>query len=329
MKKNNAPLFVTVSVIIHLILGGILVLLWPHVSQSSTKKKPMRVVVSPIQPKEEIPIEVPQPEQDQGQIVDLPDPTVEEKPVEADYLAEKSRTVEKETRVDEYRINPEVLAEQYSEDDTLQFEDVMDMNATEASTGATAGNDKFRPEEHGVLAALPSPYTKTNKDGLQKPVPSSSTQSQRAGAPNNDLLNEELGSAVKLNTHEYQYASYMNQIRRLVNFYWNQQLQNVREPLTKPNYRTVVDVVIDSQGNLYAIDVLQGSGVQALDSCVVTAFHIAGPYPPPPPQLVEKDGRVYLPKFGFEVDVGRGRAKYDGVDPRSGVRFPGILKAAN
>ena len=40
-------------------------------------------------------------------------------------------------------------------------------------------------------------------------------------------------------------------------------------------------------------------------------------------------GRVYLPKFGFEVDVGSGRARYDGVDPRAGVRFPGILKAAN
>ncbi|MGC6507038.1 MAG: TonB C-terminal domain-containing protein [Myxococcota bacterium] len=289
----------------------------------------MRVVVNPVQPKEVPPLEEPIRNEEQGQIVDLPDPTVEEKPLDADYLAEKSRTVEKETRTDEFRINPEVLAEQYSEDDNLQFEDVMDLNATEPSTGATAGNDKFRPEEHGVLAALPSPYTKTNKDGLQKPVPSSSTTSQRAGAPNNDLLNEELGSAVKLNTHEYQYASYMNQIRRLVNFYWNQQLQNVREPLTKPSYRTVVDVVIDSQGKLYAIDVFQGSGVQALDNCVVTAFHIAGPYPPPPPQLVEKDGRVYLPKFGFEVDVGSGRARYDGVDPRAGVRFPGILKAAN
>ena len=121
----------------------------------------------------------------------------------------------------------------------------------------------------------------------------------------------------------------MNQIRRLVNFYWNQQLKNVREPLSKPRYRTVVSVVLDSKGQLYSIDVEQSAGIQALDTCVVTAFHIAGPYPPPPEQLIEKDGRVYLPNFGFEVEVGSGRARYDGIDPRSGVRFPGILKAAN
>lgn len=328
MKRNSLTPFIFFSLIIHLVFGSLVFILWPHLSTQQKPHSPMTVVIKNEPKKETVLEEVTPPVNDIGQIVDLPDPIVDEKPEEAEYLAEHSRVVEKETKTDEFRINPEVLAEEYSIDDALQFEDVMDLNATDPSTGATAGNDRFRPEEDGVLAALPSPYTMTNKEGLQRPVPSSSTSSNRAGAPNNDLLNEELGSAVQLNTHEYQFASYMNQIRRLVNFYWNQQLQNLNSPLSKPKYRTVVDVVLDNKGRLSSISIKQSSGISALDDCVITAFHIAGPYPEPPLQLISEDSLVHLPSFGFEVEVGSGRSHYDGVDPRAGVRYPGILKAA-
>ena len=58
-----------------------------------------------------------------GQIVDVAQPEHSEKPPEADYLAERDQTVEQETMTDQYRVNPEVLAEEYSTDDQLQFED--------------------------------------------------------------------------------------------------------------------------------------------------------------------------------------------------------------
>jgi TonB family protein len=283
-----------------------------------------------IQPPE--PEELAEPEEEpefNGQIVDTPPDPDQEEPEESDYLAETNRRVEEETRTQEYRINPEVLAESFSQDDQLQFEDVEDLNIDEPSTGAQVGNDRFDPSENGRLANLPSPFTRTNKDGLQQPTVASSTEANRAGAPNNDLLNEQIGDAVRLNTREFLYAGYINRIRRLVSFYWKQNVDNIprSEPLVKPQYTTVVNVVLDSNGSLESITIATESGSDVIDNCIVDAFRIAGPFPNPPEQLISNDGRVHLPEFGFTLEIGAARAPFIGVDPRSGVRFPGILKS--
>jgi len=265
----------------------------------------------------------------EGQIVDVVIPDHTQTPEEAEYLAQRDQSVEQETMTDRYRVNPEVLSETYSTDDQLQFEEAIDLNVDEPSTGAQVGNDSFDPDRDGQVARLPSPFTLTNRDGMQRPVPAASTTDQRAGAPNNDLLNEDSADATRLNTREYLYHSYITRIRRLVNFYWNQNIQNVprSEPLVKPSYTTLVNVTLDGNGSVESIGVQQTSGSDVLDNCIVDAFRIAGPFPNPPESLVSDDGRVYLPDFGFTLEVGHARAPFHGVDPRQDVRFPGILKA--
>ena len=318
------------SLLFHIILLIALRPWWSALFDQQIKTRPMPVslileIPDPVQP--------PDPDDEEpvvdGQLVELPRPDVEEVPVDADYLAEHNRVVEEETRTERFRINPEVLAESYSEDDSLQFEDQLDLNITEPSTGAQVGNDKFDPDRDGTLASLPSPFSLTNKDGLQKPVPASTRSQDLAGAPQNDLLDEKVGSAVNLNTREFIGAGYINRIRRLVNFYWQQNLDNLPNSvrLTRPRYQTVVEVVLDSNGALESIEVGHESGIAPLDHAVVEAFRLAGPFPNPPEQLISKDGRVYLPNMGFTVEVGQARAAYMGVDPRQGVQFPGILKS--
>ena len=90
------------------------------------------------------------------------------------------------TDTGEVRVNPEVVADAYSEDDQVQFEDLMNLNVTEPSTGAQVGNERFDPDRDGSLAALPSPFTLTNKEGLQKPVPSATTSKGRHTRPPSD-----------------------------------------------------------------------------------------------------------------------------------------------
>jgi TonB family protein len=322
--NRNRIVFLCFSALIHGLLLCLFGFLWPAITAVDIQRPQEPMVVQIERPDN---LEQPEKEND-GQIVDLPDPVVEEKPDEAEYLAEKERAVEKETKTDRYRINPEVLSEEFSTDDQLQFEDVLDLNVHKPSTGATPGNDQFRPEDDGPLASIPSPYLLTNKRGLQSPTVASSTNSNRAGAPNNDRILEETGDMLRLNTNAYRYASYMNQIRRIVNFYWSQNLQNLDAVLIKSKYRTVVTVVIDSKGGLTDINIEKSSGLNEVDECVISAFQMASPFPEPPAALVESDGKVYLPVFGFELDVSPGRESYDGIDPRAGVRFPGILKAS-
>jgi TonB family protein len=266
-----------------------------------------------------------------GQIVETAPPLEERTPEEAQYLAEHDATVDVETRAERFKINPEVLAPEFSRSSQLQSEGepVEDLDVKRPSTGATVGNHRFDPDRDGSLASVPSPWTKTNKPGLADPVMAASQQSTLAGAPQNDRLDEAVGDRVALNTREYLYAGYLKRIRRLVNFYWDQNLQNLPSSvrLTRSSYETSVETVLNADGALEIIEIIRPSGSEPLDNAVVQAFRIAGPFPNPPEGLVEKDGRVYLPTMSFEVQLGVARPHYEGIDPRAGVQFPGILKS--
>lgn len=265
-----------------------------------------------------------------GQIVETPRPDEERVPLKSEYLAEHDNAVPEETRSQRYRINPEVLANQYSEESKYQTDDVIDVGATNFSTGATAGSPFDRPDGEGApRSALPTQWSITNKEGLASPVPSSSSVQSLSGAPQNDLLDEKNGDTVALNTRAFIGADYINRVRRAVNFYWKQNLDNLSSsvPLTRSQYRTEVDIVLNGRGQLESIKVTDGSGNDPVDLCVVDAFRIAGPFPNPPAQLVSRDGRVYLPEFDFTVQVSNARLQYQGIDPRAGVQFPGILKS--
>ncbi|MCB9759026.1 MAG: TonB C-terminal domain-containing protein [Alphaproteobacteria bacterium] len=334
-QRRNARIavvitWVGVSLFLHVLFFGALSPLWPYLSAppDDLEAAPLRLVV--LQPQEPEEPEEPEKEIDwDGQLVDLPEPVEQEKPKDAEYLAEHDRTVEEETRTRNFRVNPEILTPEYSPDDKLEMEDLIDLGVQEKSQGAKVGNDRFEPDRNGSLAALPSPYRFTNKDGLQAPTAASHSTTTVAGAPNNDLLQEELGDRVNLNTKEFLYASYINQIRRLVNFYWQQNLDNLsgRVVLVKPRYRTVVSVTLTADGGLEEIRIDQECGSPPLDNAVVEAFRIAGPFPPPPEGLLERDGLAYLDNMGFEVQLGQAKAQYMGIDPRAGVQFPGILKS--
>ena len=291
-----------------------------------TKSTPVTLVVE--LPEPEAPPPDPEPTV-HGQIADIA-PKPEPAPNDADFLAEYERSADQETQTERHRVNPEVIDDVFATDDQLQFEELTNLDAVDPSTGAQVGNDRFDPDEDGSLAALPSPFQVTNKDGLQKPVPASHSRSLVSGAPNNDRLDLETSDRVSLNANKIRFANYLNRIRRLVNFYWSQQLHNdpgpARSQLTKPSYETAVFVILDSSGKLESIEVTRSSGSSYMDNAVVKAFEVASPFPDPPPPLIAKDGRVYLPNFDFTVTMGRPTAAFQGIDPRAGVQFPGILK---
>jgi hypothetical protein len=274
--------------------------------------------------------EEPEPVMPDGQVVETVTPDEEKVPLVSDYLAEHDNAVKQETRTDAYKVNPDVLSNQYSRESKMEFEDVMDVGATDKSSGATVGslNDPA-PGKGAPRSIIPSPWALTNKEGLAAPTKASSSTQSLSGAPQNDLLNEKLDRSVALNTREFLGAAYMNRIRRQVNFYWKQSLDNVSPSLrlSKPAYNTVVAIVLSGEGALESISITTESGSGPLDNVVVEAFRVAGPFPNPPEQLVRKDGRVYLSDLDFTVTLGQATMQYQGIDPRAEVQFPGILKS--
>lgn len=278
---------------------------------------------------------VPEPEEAEpvmpdGQIVETAPPKEEKIPVEADYLAEHDNAVPEETRSRKFKINPEILSPAYSEENKMELQDAADVGASAASSGATAGGvDEPFSGKGAPKSSIPSQFVLTNKEGLAAPTLASSLKQDVRGAPQNDLLDEKYGAVVSLNTREMIGAEYIKRIRRQVNFYWKQNLDNLSPSvrLGKPRFRTAVSVVLNADGVLETIAVVADSGQPAVDDCVVGAFRVAGPFPNPPAQLIGRDNRVLLPEFDFTVEVGQARMEYHGVDPRANVQFPGILNA--
>jgi TonB family protein len=338
-RQRSSPLlrgalFVALGALLHVWALLVLDVALQYLPRPERKAPPPASLIVLVPPKEEVKEDDPEedePEDPEGQIVEIAPPEVEERPEDADYLAEYEQTVEKETRSERYEVNPEVLAKEWSKEAKMEMEDLVDVNVDKPSTGATTGNDRFDPDRHGTLASIPSKWTMTNREGPQDPVPSSHLSSMLSGAPQNDLLDEERGDAVNLNTKEYLYASYLNRIRRLVNFYWEQNLDNLprnaASMLAKPQYTTSVHIVLDANGAIDHLEVVDRSGSPELDDALVRAYNIAGPFPNPPEGLLERDGRAYLPEMRWTVTVGQAQLHYQGIDPRAGVQFPGLLKS--
>jgi outer membrane biosynthesis protein TonB len=322
--------FVLLSLLVHLLLVPSMGVALSHLMPEPRKIND-RLTMVILQPEEKRELEVPEPEDPKwdGQLVEVAPPKVEEKPLDSDYLAQHDAKVEEETRTEKFVVNPEVLAPEYSKEQKAEQADVVDLNMEKPSTGATVGNHRFDPNRDGSLSALPSPWKMTNKDGPADPIPSSQREAALSGAPQNDLLNEQIGKAVNLNTTKYPYASYLDRIRRQVNYWWQQNLDNMPSSvrLARDRYTTEVEVVLNADGALEIISVSGESGSVELDDCVVRAFRLAAPFDNPPEGLVQKDGRVYLTDFDFTVQLSAAQMQYQGIDPRAGVQFPGILKS--
>ena len=325
-------LFLLASLGVHAALLVAFLLWFPDLEQASrtaAHARPVQLVVVQRAPPEPEPEPEPEEPEYEGQIVEVAPPEVEEVPKESEYLAEADHATEHETRTQKFEINPEVLAPTFSKEQSAESEAAMDLNVDRKSTGATVGNHRFDPDRDGSLAALPSPWERTNKIGPQDPIPSASTTASLSGAPQNDRLDEEIGDRVDLNTTRYPDASYIERIRRQVNYWWQQNLDNLPSSvrLSRDEYTSQVEVILNADGALEHIEVTQAAGAPELDDCVVRAFRLAAPFENPPPRLVKPDGRVYLPEFDFTVQLSAARLQYEGVDPRAGVQFPGILKA--
>ncbi len=114
--------------------------------------------------------------------------------------------------------------------------------------------------------------------------------------------------APTVNPRQDLYTSYWKRIRRLVDFYWQQHVDDLPASVRLPQsaYTTSIRYVLDDEGALESIEVVAESGSDELDEAVVRAFQIAGPFPTPPQGLIQKDGRVYSPDVDFELRKQRG-----------------------
>ncbi|MEE2830054.1 MAG: TonB C-terminal domain-containing protein, partial [Myxococcota bacterium] len=268
-----------------------------------------------------------EPEEHQGQIVEIAPPKEEEKPEKADYLAEHDSTVPEESVDPRYRVDRTVTAESYSPEEASEFEQQEGLDTPDPHTGTVAGREVFRRGNYSLFPDRKSKWNFETGEGIAAPAPSRSVDTRLAGSPSNDYLpNEAVSERTALNAHKTLYASWWNRVKRLVSFYADQTLDNARPrvPLRQRKYEVVLSGLIAADGSLGALDIDQTSGIPEFDEAIRQAFELAAPFPEPPDGAVEPDDFVHMDKFSFVITVGSAQAEMTGIDPRQNIQFPGL-----
>jgi TonB family protein len=120
-----------------------------------------------------------------------------------------------------------------------------------------------------------------------------------------DLRGVEEGEGTFLNARGFKFASYLNRVKETVGRVWAQKVQDAqmkRDPTGRiysfKDRRTVVEYVIDKDGEVKDVKVEDSSGVGYLDEVAVDAFKQVQRFPNPPAGLINEDGTVKL-NFSF------------------------------
>lgn len=113
----------------------------------------------------------------------------------------------------------------------------------------------------------------------------------------------EEGSFNSLNTDQLTYFSFYSRVNNQISSRWVSLVRNYLaglspaqiKALAQSDKRTVVEVLLDKDGNYFSSLIHSSSGVQALDEATYKAFRAAAPFLNPPVGLVqEEDGLIHL-----------------------------------
>ncbi|MGZ3741656.1 MAG: energy transducer TonB family protein, partial [Bdellovibrionota bacterium] len=227
------------------------------------------------------------------QIVETETSADQVKPKDADYLGEHDQAVDKQTKarqVDIFRKGGVQSKAGSGGKPQIALKDLAPPSSKPVSPPTQAEIDGMRAQEKQQLARQ-----EHNAGGQES--------ADNPGSASNDFLeNVKEGDRTLLNTKEFVYFSYYRRIREKLEVAWNSKLRSTmdtymyggRHLANDRNYITGVVVVLDRNGKITAVKVLQNSGARDLDDAAVGAFNEAGPFPDPPAGLVDKNGQIQI-----------------------------------
>jgi TonB family protein len=211
-------------------------------------------------------------------------------PKVAKYLGERNQTVEEETKaktVDRFRKGgtPSVAGDGKK----LSLKDLA------PPTKALAPPTKLEMEGYKQEQQKLAQAAESGRGGSIAP--------DNAGSATNDYLKDvKDGDKTMLSTKEFVYFGYYRRIRERLEVAWSTRLRSTldsyvyggRQLANDRNYVTGVIVVLDRNGKVTGVQLLQGSGARDLDQAAIDAFQSAGPFPDPPNGLVDDNGQIKI-----------------------------------
>ena len=199
--------------------------------------------------------------QKEGKIVDIQDDkSITQDTVDTDYLSDRNRKVEQQTR------SLNVTRQENQSADIRQ------------STGDVEKKSKYKLDLSD----------KTLRTITEKSGPAKMFQSMTS----NYLPEITIGSETLLNTKEYAFHTFYIRMKREIENFWHPDRSVAQNQALHGTYITSITVILDDQGDLLDTFIYKSSGIPALDQEAVRAIEQASPYPNPPKELLMEDKRI-------------------------------------
>jgi TonB family protein len=261
-------------------------------------KTPEEILES-YKPNEEIP---------KGQVVQVPT-LGESRPPDKDakYLSERDNRVETETQASLRIYGPATVAPspslQGTGKSTLNIRGDNAQNLT--SVGPPSPN--LERADEGEFKA--SRLDESELKGLSLTPSESAMQSVLAGTGLDHLEGVVEGDNTALNTKGFEFASFFNRVKSMVERYWHPDIEfQNRDPYGNiyghKDRTTVLLVVLRPDGELKKAYVMEPCGASFLDDEAKEAVEKAAPFPNVPAGLMDKNDGLVKFTFYFTVEVG-------------------------
>ncbi|WP_413585208.1 energy transducer TonB [Bdellovibrio sp. HCB274] len=191
--------------------------------------------------------------------------------------------------------------------------------------------DSGMTENRTNTSTLPKPASEKTKQQAQQKTEVDKTETDKDGYRAVDVAKElaamnalnqgqstvgellptdvSIGSFTALNTDRYLFYSFYARIEELVRYRWESRVQtaiNGMDPsmamsLSRRNWNTQVEFLLDKKGFLQKAIIMKESGIKNFDAAAVNAFREARIFPNPPQEMIEDDGYIHL-RYTFTVN---------------------------
>ena len=270
--------------------------------EAEEKEKTPEEELESYDPKEKLP---------DGQVVQTPQKGARRRPDRrARFLSERDNAVDKETAA------------------TLRIPGAPSETPSPKLNGQSG--DSRREKKGGAPELLttvgpPSPeLSESDKGDLKKTDPGdvdlsavrlqpseSAMRAALAGTGLDNLENVITGDSTALNTYGWEYASFFNRVKSLVERYWHPDREfRERDPYGNiygvKDRTTVLLVILRADGSLKKTYIMESSGAAFLDEEASSALKSAAPFPNVPAGLLDRNDNLVKFTFHFIVRVGEG-----------------------
>ena len=315
MRNGVLGLALALSLLLHLAVLNLV----PEPAMEPQAEEPELLVelLAPPTP-ETLPEQPPEPER--KQVVDLldDDRTRRERPEQAEFLSDKDRRVDTETRARIATNIPSVPAEVALEPRPMHPPPVRTAPRTKPRRPLeeTGEQPEQRPGEVSSETVAEEAEQRDTEAELRAKLAErkldlnlSSALLSKFTVPYdpNHVKNREEGELTRLNTREFLYGSYYTRIKRLISYNWRPQPAfdriNAVTRNSPPNLVVAqVELVLDRRGKLQQVLVQKSSGYRDWDEEAIRSVQAAQPFLNPPALLVEADGTIRIP-FSFIGEI--------------------------